>query len=97
MATLVLHERIHPEEDGPSYCHWRQPDCLGKFIGLLASITNTFRKWLPNQLFGVYDQMIEVDDAIDGLPECRDILDLVHSQRKTLQKEVEKYCSERSG
>lgn len=96
MATLVLHERIHPKEDSPSNCHWRQSSCLSKSHRLFASLTNTFQKWLPNQLFGVYDQMTEVEDAIGGLPECRDILDLVHSQRKTLQKEVDKYCSERS-
>ncbi|CAD6571563.1 MAG: hypothetical protein ASARMPRED_004639 [Alectoria sarmentosa] len=53
--------------------------------------------WLPNQLFTVYDQMLEVEYAIDGLPECRDIMDLVHLQRKTLEKEVDKYCSERGG
>lgn len=52
--------------------------------------------WLPNQLFSVYDQIMEVEYAIDGSPECRDIMDLVHSQRKSLEKEVDKYCSERS-
>ena len=33
MATLVLHERIHPEEDGTSDCHGRESNSLGKFNG----------------------------------------------------------------
>ena len=40
--------------------------------------------------------MIEVEYGIDGLSDCTDIMELVHSQRKTLEKEVDKYCSERS-
>ena len=40
--------------------------------------------------------MVEVEDAVGTLPECKHILDLVHSQRKDLNKEVDKYCSERS-
>lgn len=41
--------------------------------------------------------MMEVEYAIDGLPECTDIMDLVQLQRRTLEKEVDKYCSEHSG
>lgn len=41
--------------------------------------------------------MMEVEHSLGGLSECRDIMDLVHSQRKALEKEVDKYCSERSG
>ena len=40
--------------------------------------------------------MLEVEHGIGGVPECRDIMELVHSQRKALEKEVDKYCSERS-
>lgn len=40
--------------------------------------------------------MIEVEELYRGLPGCQDIMNLVHLQKVTLQKEVEKYCSERS-
>ena len=40
--------------------------------------------------------MIEAQGGIGGAPECRDIMEIVHSQRKMLEKEVDKYCSERS-
>lgn len=93
----MLHARIHLEENSPSDRDWRKSNSTGKPPwARLAAVTNTSPKWLPNQLFSVYDQMMEVDHAIDGLPECRDIMDLVHSQRKSLGKEVDKYCSERS-
>ncbi len=61
-----------------------------------ASPTDVRMQWLPNQLFSVYDQMIEVEELHRGLPGCQDIMDLVHSQKVTLQKEVEKYCQERN-
>ena len=60
-----------------------------------VAITDMPPQWLPNQLFSVYDQMIEIESGIGGAPECRDIMDIVHSQRKMLEKEVDKYCSER--
>ena len=63
---------------------------------LLRAITNAPSQWLPNQLFSVYDQMIEVECGIDDILECRDIMELVCSQRRTLEKEVDKFCSERS-
>ena len=59
-------------------------------------ISNALQQWLPNQLFSVYNQMIEVEYGIGGMPGCKDIMELVHSQRKTLEKEVQKYCSERN-
>ena len=62
----------------------------------LMKFTDEPSKWLPNQLSSVYNQMIEVEEMFDGLPGCEDIMDLVYSQRETLQKEVRKYCSERS-
>ena len=62
----------------------------------MGAITNALSQWLPNQLFSVYDQMIEVEFGIDDMPECRDIMELVRSQRRTLKKEVDKFCSERS-
>lgn len=93
----MLHSRIHLEEDCPSDRDWRKSHSTGKSPwARLAAVTNVRPQWLPNQLFSVYDQMMEVEYAIDGLPECKDIMDLVHSQRKTLEKEVDKYCSERS-
>ncbi|MCJ1272812.1 hypothetical protein MMC21_000601 [Puttea exsequens] len=51
--------------------------------------------WLPNQLFSVYHQMIEVDNLYGGLAECRDIMELVSLQAETLQKEVDKFCADR--
>ena len=62
----------------------------------MGAITNAPSQWLPNQLFSVYDQMIEVEYGIDDMPEGRDIMELVFSQRRTLKKEVDKFCSERS-
>ncbi|EXJ61543.1 indoleamine 2,3-dioxygenase [Cladophialophora yegresii CBS 114405] len=63
--------------------------------------------WLPNQLFAVMDMMQEV--FVDsGLARCvgqdvgqevkmvREMMDNVASQREKLDKEVKKYCSERS-
>lgn len=58
-------------------------------------MADNYVKWLPNQLFSVYDQMIEVQSVYGSLPECKDIMDLVYSQRGTLEKEVQKYCAER--
>ena len=52
-------------------------------------------QWLPNQLFSVYDQMIVVERGIGDMPDCGDIMELVHSQRKALEKDVDKYCRER--
>ena len=40
--------------------------------------------------------MIEVEYGIDDMSECGDIMELVRSQRRTLEKEVDKFCSERS-
>jgi indoleamine 2,3-dioxygenase len=52
--------------------------------------------WLPNQLQAVLDQMAEVWERFDGrLPNCQDIMDTATNQRRTLQKEVSKYCQER--
>ncbi len=52
--------------------------------------------WLPNQLQAVLEEMTEVYGSVGDLgPECEDIMDLVHRQRDTLRKEVEKYCRER--
>ena len=97
MATLVLHERIHFEEDNASDCDWRKSNCPGKSKGKVSvTISNASLQWLPNQLFSVYDQMVEVEYVVGGVPECGDIMALVKSQRKTLEKEVEKFCSERS-
>ena len=39
--------------------------------------------------------MVEVEGLHGDLLGCQDIMDLVRSQRGTLQKEVDKYCSER--
>ncbi|KAI2630072.1 indoleamine 2,3-dioxygenase-like protein [Xylaria nigripes] len=58
--------------------------------------------WLPNQLQAVLEEMVEIYNSVGGSsgPEklderCQDIMDLVHRQRETLRKEVEKYCEER--
>lgn len=69
----------------PAYCA-----CLERNVELLAS------QWLPNQLFSVYDQMIEIEEIWRGLPGCGVMMDKVHEQKATLRKEVQKYCSERS-
>lgn len=93
----MLHSRVHLEENSPSDRDRRKSHSIGKPPWARpAAVANAPPKWLPNQLFSVYDQIMEVEYAIDGLPECRDIMDLVHSQRKSLEKEVDKYCSERS-
>ena len=39
--------------------------------------------------------MTNVGNVYGGLPECSDILNIVHTQKETLQKEVQKYCAER--
>ena len=62
----------------------------------MRAVTNGPSQWLPNQLFSVYDQMIEVEYGIGDTSECRDIMELVRSQQRTLEKEVDKFCSERS-
>ncbi|KAH6655748.1 indoleamine 2,3-dioxygenase-like protein [Truncatella angustata] len=56
--------------------------------------------WLPNQLSAVMDDMAEFHDAVGGNAgnlgnECQDIMELVHRQRDTLRKEVQKFCTER--
>ncbi|KAI0974084.1 indoleamine 2,3-dioxygenase-like protein [Xylaria arbuscula] len=58
--------------------------------------------WLPNQLQAVMEEMVEIYNVVEGQvaptdlgEECRDIMDLVHRQRETLRKEVDKYCQER--
>ena len=101
LATLVFHERIHFEEDSASNSHGRKPDRIGKsrkeqihYGG--HSAADTWNKWLPNQLFSVLDQMIEVEELFRGLSGCQNVMNLVHSQKIALQKEVDKYCSERS-
>ena len=86
----ILKKTAHPTATGGS------PIVLVSLMVALGSSYLYFRKWLPNQLFSVYDQMVEVEHAVGTLPECKNILDLVHSQRKDLNKEVDKYCSERS-
>ncbi|KAL9103745.1 MAG: hypothetical protein Q9163_001249 [Psora crenata] len=49
--------------------------------------------WLPNQLFSVYDHMINIGNDYPKLPGCHDIMDIVYAQRKTLVKEVQRYCT----
>jgi len=39
--------------------------------------------------------MIEVENVHGCLPGSDKIIELVRSQRRTLEKEVEKYCAER--
>jgi indoleamine 2,3-dioxygenase len=58
--------------------------------------------WLPNQLQAVMEEMVEIYESVGGRggpadlgEKCRDIMDLVHRQRETLRKEVDKYCHER--
>ncbi|OCK74080.1 hypothetical protein K432DRAFT_212890 [Lepidopterella palustris CBS 459.81] len=51
--------------------------------------------WLPNQLEAVLTQMAEVSSHCGAVFGTRDIMDVVHSQREVLRKEVAKYCRER--
>jgi indoleamine 2,3-dioxygenase len=58
--------------------------------------------WLPNQLQAIMEEMVEIYDNVGGSAgtmklgaECETIMDLVHRQRETLRKEVNKYCQER--
>jgi indoleamine 2,3-dioxygenase len=53
------------------------------------------RQWLPNQLEAVLAQMCAAAAYCGMMPSLGDIMDTVHSQQKTLRKEVDKYCSER--
>ncbi|KAI9758712.1 MAG: hypothetical protein M4579_002887 [Chaenotheca gracillima] len=52
--------------------------------------------WLPNQLLAVLDLMAEVYAKHEELPGCKDLMDRVASQRKSLKMEVEHYCKERA-
>ncbi|KAK3325616.1 hypothetical protein B0H66DRAFT_529642 [Apodospora peruviana] len=53
--------------------------------------------WLPNQLQAVMDEMVNLYEQMEADlgEECRDIMDLVGRQKKTLRKEVSKFCEER--
>lgn len=52
--------------------------------------------WLPNQLQAVLDQMAGVWEKFGGaLTKCDAIMEIVESQRQSLNKEVAKYCLER--
>lgn len=55
--------------------------------------------WLPNQLNAVLDAMVEVwelwKEKQGGLRGCGDLIESMYVQRKTLRKEIEKYCQER--
>ncbi|KAL9132242.1 MAG: hypothetical protein Q9217_000046 [Psora testacea] len=51
--------------------------------------------WLPNQLFSIYHHMFEVENIYPNLRSCKDVMEVVHDQRKSLEKEVHKYCAER--
>jgi indoleamine 2,3-dioxygenase len=52
-------------------------------------------QWLPNQLFAVIDQMMEVKSFCGDEPEVDGIMGLAELQKVTLGKEVERYCRER--
>lgn len=52
--------------------------------------------WLPNQLFAVMDEMLNVwEGADEDLKDSGEIMEKTIKQRDTLRKEVEKYCMER--
>lgn len=66
----------------------------------ILALANSALQWLPNQLQSVLDLMVHIYESFEadgGLgKECDDIMDIVQAQKKTLKKEVDKYCSERS-
>ena len=39
--------------------------------------------------------MIDVEKAYPNLAGCKDVMDVVHAQRRALEKDVQKYCAER--
>jgi len=57
--------------------------------------TDAGQQWLPNQLEAVLAQMCTAAAYCGTMPGLGDIMDTVHSQQKTLRKEVVKYCLER--
>jgi indoleamine 2,3-dioxygenase len=51
-------------------------------------------QWLPNQLQAVLTQMVEAGRHCVGEKGVGDVLGVVEMQRRTLAKDVDKYCKE---
>lgn len=107
MAPLVLCPRVYPQADLAPDCNWRQPHryrtpALPVFKrNIESTVPANEKQWLPNQLQAVLNAMVQVADhfpAANGqtrLSGCQALVDTARSQRQSLAREVEKYCSER--
>jgi len=95
-AALYLHA-LNQVRD----CRWRHWCFTREFIlkkskHPTATGGSPIVTWLPNQLQAVLEQMVGVWGKFGGeLKGCSGIMETVESQRKSLAKEVEKYCQER--
>ena len=98
MATLVFHQGVYSEEDKSSNGHRRESNCYceSSFPSYSRRGANSDIQWLPNQLQAVLDLMKEIHEKHNELPGCKDLMDVALLQRKTLRKEVDKYCRDRN-